>query len=116
MDSMNPNPAQQLAKLGKAIKGMGPAVAPRQACSVNEQMARSVELSRRRSVFRGRMAAIRYRVQDQGRETAGKLMADRMMRAVRIDRYLRNASLALCILAILAGLAFIATNAIGGAA
>lgn len=116
MDSMNPNPAQQLAKLGKAIKGLGPAVAPQQASSVNAQMARSVVLTQRRAAFRGRMAAIRYRVQDQGRDAAGKLMAERMMRAVRIDRYLRNAGLVLGALAIMAGLAAIAAGSIGGAA
>lgn len=116
MDSMNTNPAHQLAKLGKAIKGLGPAVAPQQASSVNAQMARSVVLSQRRAAFRGRMAAIRYRVEDMGQQPQRQHLAERVERHARTDRYLRNAGRAVGVLAILAGLAFIATSGIGGGA
>lgn len=116
MDSMNPNPARQLAQLGKAIKGLGPAVAPQQSRSVNEQMARSVLLTQRRGAFRARMAAIRYRVEEMGLQPQRQHLAERVARHARTDRYLRNAGLTVGVLAILAGLAFIATSGIGGGA
>ncbi len=116
MDPINPNPAHQLASLGRAIKGLGPAVATQRGRSTNEQMARSVVLSQRRGAFRARMAAIRYRVEDMGLEPQRLRLAERVERHARTDRYLRNAGLAVGVLAILAGLAFIATSGIGGAA
>lgn len=116
MQPMNENPARQLAKLGKAIKSLGPAVAPQQSSSINAQMARSVVLSQRRSAFRARIAAIRYRVDDMAQEPMRQRLAERVERHARTDRYLRNAGLAVGVLAILAGLAFIATSGIGGAA
>lgn len=118
MDAMNENPAAALAKLGRALKGMGPPAPPAPLpflqcrCVIRPQ----TELALRRSLFRSRMAAIRYRVEDMGHAARDQALQARVERHARGDRYLRNAGLVLGVLAILAGLAAIASGTIGGAA
>ncbi|QYW06397.1 hypothetical protein [Stenotrophomonas phage StM171] len=115
MDPINVNPAAQLARIGRALKEMGPPE-PLPFLQCRCVIRPQTELAMRRSVFRARMAAIRYRVEDMDRKAVDQLVAHRIERDARTDRYLRNAGLVLGVLAILAGLAAIAAGTIGGAA
>ncbi|GEM_PF-4749910 len=118
MDPINVNHAAQLARIGRALKEMGPPEPPEPLpflqcrCVIRPQ----TELAMRRRLFHTRMAAIRYRVESMGHQAADQVMAQRIARHARTDRYLRNAGLVLGVLAILAGLAAIAAGTIGGAA
>lgn len=121
MDPMNVNPASQLARIGRALKDMGPPAPPEPPAPLPFLQCRCVvrpqtDLAMRRSLHRSRMAAIRYRVEDMGHAARDQALQERVERHARGDRYLRNAGLVLGVLAILACLAFIATSTIGGAA
>lgn len=111
---MPPEMKERWRAVGQQLKRLG--TPAQQATSLCGQASRSVVLSQRRSAFRARIAAIRYRVDDMAQEPLRQRLAERVERHARTDRYLRNSGLAVGVLAILAGLAFIATSGIGGAA
>ncbi|QZI85815.1 hypothetical protein HXXDennis_12 [Xanthomonas phage HXX_Dennis] len=115
---MTPEQQARWHAVGQQLKRLGPPEPPAPLpflqcrCVIRPQ----TELAMRRRLFQTRMAAIRYRVEDMGRQAADQVMAQRIERHARTDRYLRNAGLALGVLALLAGLAAIAAGTIGGAA
>lgn len=110
----SPDPAESMKKLGMALKRMGPNA--QQAASATGQMARSVALSQRRSLYRARLAGIRYRVvalrQQDDQDARLALRAGHR----QADRYLQRCILVLLMLAGFALLGAIAAAPIGGAA
>lgn len=104
----------RLQALGQAFKRLGPAAST--AESVVGQLSRSATLAQRRSLYRARIAGIRYRVvalrQQDDQDARMDLRADHR----KADRYLERCILVLLWLAMFAGVAAIAARPIGGAA
>lgn len=113
-ETPSPDPAEAMKKLGMALKRMGPSA--QQATSATGQMARSVTLSQRRSLYRARIGGIRYRLTSlrQDDDRAARIELRTAHRAA--NRYMERCTLALLFLALVAGLAAIASASIGGVA